>query len=72
MWLDPIKTTPFQLYQYLLNTSDSEVEDLLLRLTFLIDIEKTMEDQQQNPGNRSAQKLLASTLVGMIHGDSAL
>lgn len=37
MWLDRNKTTPYELYQYLLNVQDSEVEDLLYRLTFLDD-----------------------------------
>jgi len=35
LWLDPAKTPPYTLYQYLLNVNDDEVEDLLYRLTFL-------------------------------------
>lgn len=37
LWLDRNKTSPYELYQYLLNVQDSEVEDLLYRLTFLDD-----------------------------------
>ena len=32
--LDADKTSPYSLYQYLLNVQDTEVEDLLYRLTF--------------------------------------
>ena len=35
LWLDPAKTSPFSLYQYLLNTSDAEVEGFLEKTTFL-------------------------------------
>jgi tyrosyl-tRNA synthetase len=34
LWLDADKTSPYSLYQYLLNVQDTEVEDLLYRLTF--------------------------------------
>ena len=35
IWLDPKKTTPYELFQFLLNISDSDVEKLLLKTTFL-------------------------------------
>jgi tyrosyl-tRNA synthetase len=35
VWLDPNLTSPFDLYQYLVNTTDADVEQLLVRLTFL-------------------------------------
>jgi len=38
----------------------------------LTDLDKVFEEQKLNPGNRSAQKLLASTLVEIVHGQSAL
>ena len=34
LWLDADRTSAYQLYQYLLNVQDSEVEDLLYRQTF--------------------------------------
>ena len=35
LWLDKEKTTPYDFYQFLLNTADNDVGDLLTRLTFL-------------------------------------
>lgn len=48
LWLDAQKTTPFQLYQYLLNSGDAEVEDLLYRLTFIDDCESIMTQHNQD------------------------
>ena len=52
LWLDVSKTTPYNLYQYLLNTSDSEIEDLLYRLTFLDGIEHTISEHLKSPEKR--------------------
>ena len=51
LWLDPSLTTPFQLYQYLLNVSDEEVGDLLCRLTFvpLEEIEEVLQRHLAEP-----------------------
>lgn len=72
LWLDKQKTTPYQLYQYLLNTGDTEVEDLLLKLTFNENIPETMQLHSLTPDQRIAQKLLATTIVSMVHGKEAL
>jgi tyrosyl-tRNA synthetase len=44
VWLSPDKTSPYALYQYLINTADPDVERMLRMLTFvdLGDIEATM------------------------------
>ena len=62
IWLDENLTSPFQLYQYLLNTDDSDVEQLLLWLT------TTDKEVVINQKAREAQKLLAYTVVRDIHG----
>jgi len=51
LWLDQTKTTPYELYQYLLNVQDEEVEDLLFRLTFLpaSSIMEVMAEQYKAP-----------------------
>ena len=74
LWLDSSKTSPYQLYQYLLNVQDSEVEDLLLRLTFLQTalIAETMTKHYEAPQKRLGQTLLASTVIEMVHGSQAL
>jgi tyrosyl-tRNA synthetase len=35
IWLDPKKTTPFDMYQYFLNIPDADIETCLLKITFL-------------------------------------
>jgi tyrosyl-tRNA synthetase len=35
VWLDPIKTSAFHFYQYLLNTRDDDLDKLFKLLTFL-------------------------------------
>lgn len=44
VWLSPDKSTPYALYQYMINTADPDVEKMLKMLTFieLPEIEATM------------------------------
>ena len=71
VWLDAEKTTPYQFYQFWLQTADENVIDFLKRFTFIslreiTEIEKT---HQQNPGARTAQKKLATAVTTMVHGE---
>ncbi|MDR2976080.1 MAG: tyrosine--tRNA ligase [Streptococcaceae bacterium] len=73
IWLDPQKTTPFQMYQFWLNTDDADVIKLLKIFTFLPldEIAQIELDFDKDRGNRSAQKILAREVVTMVHGESA-
>ncbi|MGY6171832.1 tyrosine--tRNA ligase [Candidatus Mycoplasma pogonae] len=73
LWLDPQKTSPFAMYQFLINQSDSEVEKLLKWLTFLplVEIEKLLESHKTAPFKREAQKVLGFEIVKDIHGITA-
>ena len=73
LWLDPAKTSPCQLYQYLLNVQDGEVEDLLYRQTFKPqeEITQIMADHERSPEKRIGQKFLAGAIVELVHGQSA-
>lgn len=35
IWLDPEKTSPFEFYQFLIRSTDADVENLLKLFTFL-------------------------------------
>jgi tyrosyl-tRNA synthetase len=35
IWLDPKKTSPFDMYQYFLNITDADIENCLLKITFM-------------------------------------
>lgn len=70
LWLDKEKTSPYEIYQYLINTDDAKVFEYLKVFTFLKkeEIEEIMEKQNQNPETRIAQKTLAYEVVKDIHG----
>ena len=74
VWLDPAKTSPFQMYQFLVNTEDAKVIEYLKKLTFLTveDIMDLEREVEENPGARKAQKRLAEEVVRDLHGQEAL
>ena len=69
LWLDKEKTSPYEIYQYLINTDDSKVFEYLKVFTFLSkeEIKEIMDKQNQNPETRIAQKTLAYEVVKDIH-----
>ena len=74
VWLDPEKTTPYEFYQFWINTADADVVKYLKYFTFLskeeIDgLEKSVEEE---PHLRKAQKALAEEITRLIHGQEAL
>lgn len=70
VWLDPAKTSPYQFYQFWLNTADENVIDFLKRFTFidLAVIDDLEQQQQANPGARVAQRELAKHVTELVHG----
>jgi len=70
VWLDKEKTSPYYLYQYLLNTDDSIVIDHLKKLTMLTkeEIEELEESNKNEPHLRLAHKALAREVVTDVHG----
>ena len=70
LWLDKEKTSPYKIYQYLLNSDDSKVEEYLKVFTFLSleEIHEIMLKQKESPESRIAQKTLAYEVVKDIHG----
>lgn len=70
LWLDASKTSPFKIYQFLLNSDDQSVFEYLKILTTLSKEEiKTIEkNHQENQHLRIAQKALAKNVVEIVHG----
>jgi tyrosyl-tRNA synthetase len=70
VWLDPAKTTPTQFYQFWINADDAGVEDYLKIFTELDKptIDALMAEHRQDPGQRGAQKRLASEVTALVHG----
>ncbi|MBO5138991.1 MAG: tyrosine--tRNA ligase [Bacilli bacterium] len=71
IWLDRNKTSPYELYQFLINAEDEKVIDYLKFLTFLSveDINILEESLKNEPEKRLAQKALAREVVKYIHGE---
>ncbi len=70
VWLDPKRTSPFTMYQFFLNTDDVVVGAYLRFFTFLSHEEIEALDAQtaEKPERRAAQRALASSVVGLVHG----
>ncbi len=71
IWLDKEKTTPYEMYQFLINAEDSKVIDYLKFLTFLSkeEIEKIEKEHLECPEKRLAHKTLAREVITFIHGE---
>lgn len=71
LWLDKTKTSSYELYQYLINSSDLCVIDYLKKLTFLSKekIERIEEEHNKQPEARTAQKILAREVITFLHGE---
>ncbi len=73
VWLDPGRTSPYQFRQFFVQVEDADVERQLLWFTLLpvSEIEEVMVAHREAPEHRRAQRLLASTVTAMVHGDDA-
>ncbi|MBS4222765.1 tyrosine--tRNA ligase [Lederbergia citrea] len=74
IWLDPTKTTPYEFYQFWVNTADADVVKYLKFFTFLekAEIETLEGSVEAEPHLRKAQRALAEEMTRMIHGEDAL
>ncbi|HGH0815890.1 TPA: tyrosine--tRNA ligase [Staphylococcus pseudintermedius] len=74
IWLDPEKTSPYEFYQFWINTSDDDVIKFLKYFTFLskTDIEALEKSVVEEPHLRKAQTILAEEVTRFIHGNDAL
>ena len=73
LWLNEDKTSSYELYQYLINTDDTKVEEYLKVLTFLTptEIMEVMEKHNKEPEKRFAQKTLAEQIITDLHGEES-
>ena len=74
VWLDANKTSPFQFYQFWLNTADADVVRFLKYYTLLTldEINEFEEEVVTRPEKREAQQRLAAEVTRMTHGESGL
>lgn len=74
LWIDENLTSPYELYQYFLNTTDEDILTYLKMLTLLdkSEIESIMATHEAQKELRVAQKRLASEVVQLVHGEEKL
>ncbi len=71
IWLDKEKTSPYEMYQFFLNSEDSKVIEYLKKLTFLSreEIETLEKNHLEHPELREAHKVLAREVITFLHGE---
>ena len=69
LWLDKNMTSAYEMYQYLISSSDEDAEKFLKWLTFipLNEIDNIMKEHNANPSKRIAQSKLAYSVIEEIH-----
>ena len=74
VWLDPAMTSPYEFFQFWVNTDDRDVVGYLKVFSFRSqeDIEALAAAVEAAPGQRAAQRALAEELTEVVHGAEAL
>lgn len=68
VWLDPEMFSPYDYYQYWVNTEDELVETYLKRFTYISDDEIAELTSVQGEALREAKRVLAFEATAMAHG----
>jgi tyrosyl-tRNA synthetase len=73
IWLDADRTSPYEMYQYFVNTDDRDVERFLLHLTLLPvdEVGAVVAAHRAAPERREAQRRLAGEVTALVHGAGA-
>lgn len=73
IWLNPKMTSPYEFYQFWLNTADADVAERLRIFTFRSrrEIEELARATAERPHERAAQKALAWDVNSLVHGVEA-
>ncbi len=69
IWMDPEKTTPYELFQYLRNIEDADVENCLKLLTFLPMEEVNRLSRLEGAEINKAKEILAFEFTKIVHGE---
>lgn len=74
VWLDAKKTSPYEFYQFWINTADADVIKYMKIFTFVErdEIEALAVSVQEEPHLRTGQKALAEEMTRLVHGKEAL
>jgi tyrosyl-tRNA synthetase len=73
IWLDPARTTPFEFFQYWLQTDDRDIGTYLRWFTEFPreEVERLDAEAAARPEARAAQRALARDITARTHGEAA-
>jgi tyrosyl-tRNA synthetase len=69
IWLDPNRTSPYEYYQFWINTDDRDVRRFLALFTFLPMEEVEQYGDLKGAGIRKAKEILAFEATKIVHGE---
>lgn len=69
IWLDPEKTSPYEMFQYFRNVDDADVENCLALLTFLPMDEVRRLGRLEGSEINTAKEILAFEFTKIVHGE---
>jgi len=74
LWLDKHRTSPYEFYQYWINTADGDIIQRLKQFTFLTKevVDELEIEVKERPELRRAQRILAEELTRTVHGEEEL
>ena len=74
VWLDSSKSDSYTFYQFFINTSDSDIEDFMKRLSLkaVDEIKEIISQHNEAPEKRLAQIELAKELTEIVHTQEGL
>jgi tyrosyl-tRNA synthetase len=74
IWLDARRTSPYQFYQFWMQTDDQDTVRFLKYFTFLSpdEIERLAQATAERPGERAGQRALAREVTALVHGRPAM
>lgn len=71
VWLDPERTSPYEFYQFWINSADEDAENFIKIFTLLPqeEIQQIIEEHKQAPHLRVLQKALAKEVTIRVHSE---
>ena len=73
VWLDPVRTSPYQFRQFWMQLADDDVVRYLPRFSLvpLAESHELIAAHTADPGRRTAQRVLAREMTTLVHGGQA-
>jgi tyrosyl-tRNA synthetase len=74
IWLDPARTSAYEMYQFWLNTADTDVVQYLKTFTSLSleEVAAVARGGAEAPEKRQAQRVLAREVTRLVHGEAGV